>query len=131
MDTFAITNGTRGTLPRVPFLVMKEKILGKRYSLSLVFIGTSRMRRLNATYRKKDMPTDILSFPLSKTEGEMFINRNVADTKAKDFGLSTMHYFSYIFIHGCLHLKGMEHGRTMEKEEDSWCRVFTIPTSTR
>lgn len=129
MDTFSVQNGTRGRLPRVPFSVIKEKILGKRYELSLAFVGDARMRTLNREYRDKDKTTDILSFPLSKTSGEIFISMNAAKKKAQQFGMTVNDYFIFLFIHGCLHLEGRTHGRTMEKLEDSWCNVFgvTVP----
>ncbi len=46
------------------FRDIKEKVLGKGYELSLVFIGTDRMRSLNREHRGKDYATDILSFDL-------------------------------------------------------------------
>jgi len=130
-DSFSITNNTRRTISRVLFFSIKEKILGKRYTLSLVFVGKTHMQRLNRTYRKKNEPTDILAFPLEKNSGEMYIHLGTVAKKAKQFSLTPRHYLAYVFIHGCLHLKGMEHGRTMEKSEDMWCRTFGIPEPTR
>jgi ssRNA-specific RNase YbeY (16S rRNA maturation enzyme) len=90
-----------------------EHILGPSYELSLVFCGNALSRKLNASYRGKDYPTNVLSFPLSKSSGEIFIN------------LSKLGPFSVpaLFIHGCFHLKGMEHGRTMEKAEKATLHV--------
>jgi len=126
VDTFAITNATRSPLPRVAFLRIKETILGKNYSLSLVFIGDTRMRALNYDSRGKDTTTDILSFPLSKTSGEMFISVKEASRRCKNFDLSPTKYITFLFIHGLLHLKGHTHGRTMEQLENSWCKQFNI-----
>ena len=56
------------------FLRMKEKILGKNYILSVVFVGKKRSQMLNKIYRGINKPTDILSFPIDKKEGEIFIN---------------------------------------------------------
>jgi len=131
MKAFSITNTTRGTLPRVVFSRIKERILGKHYELSVVFVGEERMRRLNREHRGIDTATDILSFPLSKHSGEIFIHLASAKKKASVFSLKTTHYVAFIFIHGCLHLKGYAHGRTMETLEDSWCRSFDIPPPAR
>lgn len=81
--------------------------MGEKYELSLVFCGPALSKRLNKTYRDKDHATNVLSFPISKTSGEIFID------------LATLKGFSvkHLFIHGCLHLKGMEHGAKMEKLE--------------
>ena len=89
------------------FKKIKNKVLGSDYELSLVFASDTLTRRLNRTYRGIDKPTNVLAFPLSKTSGEIFINRS----RAKPFSVK------YLFIHGLLHLKGMEHGDTMEQAE--------------
>lgn len=86
---------------------IKNKVLGSDYELSLVFASDTLTRRLNRTYRGIDKPTNILAFPLSKTSGEIFINRS----RAKPFSIK------FLFIHGLLHLKGMKHGDTMEQAE--------------
>ena len=39
--------------PKLPYQEMQEDILGKRYELSLVFVGEKRALMLNQTYRKK------------------------------------------------------------------------------
>ncbi|PIR85276.1 rRNA maturation RNase YbeY [Candidatus Kaiserbacteria bacterium CG10_big_fil_rev_8_21_14_0_10_45_20] len=126
--TFSIRNGTQQKIPAVPFLRIKEKVLGKKYDLSLVFIDETRMRTLNTRYRNKKTSTDILSFPLDTLSGEMFISMNDVQKKAKKFSLSTKQYLGFLFIHGLLHLKGLDHGRTMERQENSWCRTFSIPS---
>lgn len=125
-DDFSITNATRGALPRIAFSNMKEAIMGKGYSLSLVFIGDQRMRTLNRTSRGKDATTDILSFPLSKASGEIFISLQEASKRSKKFGLPPTKYLTFLFIHGLLHLKGHDHGRTMEQLEKRWCKQFNI-----
>lgn len=103
----SISNRTRRPTPRAAFAKIAEKALGKGYELSLVFCGDALSKRLNATYRGKDYPTNVLSFPISKTAGEIFINLN----KLGDFSVPEL------FVHGLFHLKGMAHGRTMEKKE--------------
>ena len=127
MDTYSVTNATRSSLPRGDFSYIKDHILGKRYTLSVVYVSRARMQKLNRTYRKKNEPTDILSFPLSKTSGEIILHLESVKKKSKTFGLSFRAYLTFLFIHGCLHLKGHEHGRTMEKLEDRWCSVLNTP----
>lgn len=129
--TFSITNGTKQGIPRVPFLRMKDEVLGTSYELSVVFIGEQRMRTLNKTYRKKDTSTDILSFPIDNDTGEIFLSLNDVKKKAKLFELTDTQYLGFVFIHGLLHLKGLDHGRTMERLEHSWCRAFNIPPPKR
>ena len=89
------------------------------------------MRELNRRYRRKDESTDILAFPLGKDSGEIIVCRSVAAKRAKAFGLSARDYLAYLVIHGCLHLRGLKHGRTMERLEDRWCRTFRLPLPKR
>lgn len=117
---------TKGKLPRLSFAVMKDKILGKNYNLSVAFVPKSESKKLNKIYRNKDYPTDILAFPLNKKEGEIVINLDVAKKKAEEFGKSEKFYLNFLFIHGLLHLKGMDHGSTMERKEQALLRFFGI-----
>ncbi|MEX0931275.1 MAG: rRNA maturation RNase YbeY [Candidatus Paceibacterota bacterium] len=126
MDQFSVSKTIKGTLPRVPFIVYKNTVLGKKYSLSLVFAGDTRMRKLNQQYRKKDYVPDILSFPLSKTEGEIYINLRKTYTHAKIHEMTKNGFLAFLFIHGMLHLKGMGHGSRMESEERKYKRFFKL-----
>ncbi len=96
---------------------IKEEILGKQYELSFAFVNKDKIKSLNKTYRKKDEPTDILSFPLSKTNGEILICKDVAKTKAKKFKMTLEDYLLFLVIHGILHLKGLKHNAKMERYE--------------
>lgn len=126
MTTVDIMSTTKGKLPNLPFQLMKNEVLGKDYSLSLAFIGDTRSHRLNKTYRKKDKPTDVLSFPLDDNSGEIFINKNAVLRERKLFGLNYTKLTAFLFIHGLLHLKGLDHGSTMEKEEKRLCKLFKL-----
>lgn len=125
-DRFTITNKTKSTLPSVPFAKMKDAALGADYSLSLVFIGNLKSRQLNKAYRDKDKPTNILSFPLDKNTGEIFINLNIAKKEASKFERNFTNFVAFLFIHGLMHLKGMEHGSTMDKAETKLREKFRI-----
>ena len=125
-STFAIHRTTKGKLPRLPFERIKNNILGKHYVLSVVFIGDIRAKALNKKYRKKNSVPNVLSFPLEKDEGEIFINPNKARKDAHLFDMSTTHFIGYLFIHGLLHLKGLEHGSTMNTAENKACKKFAI-----
>ncbi len=113
-----------GTLPNVPFLPIKEKILGKTYDLTVVFCTPEESRLRNKTYRDKDYPTNILSFPLSKDEGEIYISLSTARRDAKKFEMSYIQFLHLLFIHGCLHLEGHDHGSTMEELEERNLKKF-------
>lgn len=126
MDTFSISTTVKRYPKKIPYAEIKRGILGTRYELSLVFIGTRRAATLNRTYRQKTYTPNILSFPLDEHTGEIFICPEVAAREARQFDMSKTGYIAYLFIHGCLHLKGHEHGDTMEKLERKYVRSFNI-----
>jgi probable rRNA maturation factor len=113
-----------GTLPSLPFLSIKEKLLGKKYDLTVIFCTPKESQEKNKTYRGKDYPTNILSFPLSETEGEIYISLSTARRDAKNFDMSYEKFLHLLFVHGCLHLKGHDHGSTMEELEDKYLKAF-------
>jgi len=90
------------------FEKIKRRVLGEKYDLSLVFADNTLMKKLNATYRKKNSPTNVLSFPLSAEQGEIFLSKNIKNPGEKE----------YLFVHSLLHLKGYRHGKRMESEEE-------------
>jgi len=128
-ENFSIKNTTRQKTPPqagLSFVHIKEHVLGKKYNLSLVFVGDTLSRRLNKEYRGKDRATNILSFPISKDEGEIFINLRCAKKDAPGFKKRYNEFVAYLFVHGVLHLKGFDHGEDMEKEEEKIMQKFKI-----
>ncbi len=126
LDKFSITNKTKSTLPSVPFQAIKNASMGKNYSLSLVFVGESTSKNLNNKYRGKNKPTNVLSFSLDKESGEIFLTPSVLRKQTKKFGRNFSNLTAFLFIHGLMHLKGMEHGSRMEKAEEKLRRKFSI-----
>lgn len=115
------------------FYLMKEAILGTDYELSLAFVSAKEIQSLNKIYRNIDEPTDILSFPLSKKEGEILICEKETKRMMKEFDLSLQvgrspyeNFLCFLFIHGLVHLKGYDHGANMEKVEQKFRRKFKI-----
>lgn len=114
---FALRTTVRGKVPRLLFQKIAMEILGTKYSLSLVLCGDTLGRRLNTQYRKKTYKPNVLSFPLSKTEGEIFLNVRKAEREARAEGISSTKRIAFLFIHACLHLKGLDHGNKMDTLE--------------
>jgi len=116
-ENISIKNTTKGKLPSLPFVDIKNHSLGKNYDLSLVFIGDKLSKKINNQYRDKNKPTNILSFPLSDTEGEIFINYRLAQREAKKYNRKFSDFIGFLLIHGFMHLKGFKHSSRMEKQE--------------
>jgi len=125
-DAFTLENTTQAVLPSVDFHAMKNEILGKDYQLSLVFVPASKMSTLNLTYRDRKCATDILSFPLTENEGEIYICPSEARKESVKFDRTYANFLAFLFIHGCTHLKGFDHGGTMEGHELRFRKLFGI-----
>ncbi|MEK7184847.1 MAG: rRNA maturation RNase YbeY [Patescibacteria group bacterium] len=124
--TFSITNTTKAKIPELAFLKMKEAVLGKKYELSVIIVNKSKIKKLNKEYREIDKATDILSFPLSDNFGEIYINPDMTKIEAKKFERNYDNFFGFLFIHGLVHLKGFDHGSTMESIEARFRKKFGI-----
>lgn len=96
------------------FPKIKDAILGKRYDLSVAFLSPAEMRKVTRKTKKKNHVSNVLSFPLSKTSGEILICKEAAKPYTVEF----------LFIHGLLHLKGLKHSATMDREEDRFLKRF-------
>jgi len=124
-----IVNRKKGTFDKAFFSFiekLQKEILKDKYSLSVNFISPKEARTLNEKYRNKDYTPNILSFPLSKNEGEIFICLSVAKKEAREFSLSYQEFLKLLLIHGCLHLKGLDHGDRMEKLEMKYLQKFML-----
>ena len=108
----------------IPYEKIARAILGKQYELSLVICGDDLARRMNKEYRKKKYKPNVLSFPLTKNEGEIFLNARAAVREARRFRVALRDRLAVLFVHGCFHLKGLAHGRTMEGQEQRILRAF-------
>lgn len=117
-DTCTVYRETKGKLPSLPFVKFKNAILGADYNLTVVFVGAKKSQHLNNTYRNKNYPTNILSFGYDKKNGELYIHLAKVRTDAKLFHLSYQKFLLKLYIHGLLHLKGLDHSSTMDHEEE-------------
>ncbi len=124
--SLAITNTTKGKLPRLPFAKMTTAVLGKEYECSLVIVSPKKSRDLNRDYRNKDNSTNILSFPLEKNEGEIFLDLETSRKDAPLFDRPYTNFLAFLFIHALLHLKGHDHGTKMEAQEKKFQKLFKI-----
>ncbi|MCX6736061.1 MAG: rRNA maturation RNase YbeY [Candidatus Parcubacteria bacterium] len=127
-EGFQIRINTKSNPPisGLPFSAIKDDVLGKKYDLSLVFIGSTLSRRLNREMRGKDKPANVLSFPLSEKSGEIFIDVPHATRQSPQFEETPKQFIAHLFIHGLYHLKGLPHGDTMEREEEKTRKKFSV-----
>ena len=97
-----------------------------------VTLGTDdQVRALNAEWRGKDKPTNVLSFPmLARSElsranvaeselllGDIILARGVCEAEARDKGVSVEQHAAHLLVHGTLHLLGYDHHDEDEAED--------------
>jgi len=98
--------------------------------ITLAFVGNQAIRTLNRKFRRKDKPTDVLSFPIRdfSTDGKFYLGDiviavPVALEQARRQGHSLEREIELLVIHGFLHLLGFDHGAGIEDEEENLHRI--------
>ena len=98
--------------------------------ISLTFCDNEQIRVLNKTWRQKDEPTDVLSFPLWQEEeintplpllGDIIISLERAKEQAQEYGHSVEREILYLYTHGLLHLLGYDHINEQERQKMRRC----------
>jgi probable rRNA maturation factor len=79
--------------------------------VSVYFCGDRRMRALNRRYRRKDRPTDVLSFPAGGGGllGDIVISVPYATRQARRRRQPASAELDRLLLHGYLHLLGYDH----------------------
>lgn len=107
---------------------MAHAVLGSKYELSLVVCGDTLAQRMNRQYRKKSYRPNVLSFPLEKGSGEIFLNLRKTEREAAQYGVSVRDRFALLYVHALWHLKGLDHSDAMEKRERDTLKRFGFKT---
>lgn len=93
--------------------------------LTIRLVDEAEGRELNRTWRHKDYPTNVLSFPADIPEGlldipllgDLVICVPVVEREAAEQGKAPDAHWAHLVIHGCLHLLGYDHIEDAEAEE--------------
>lgn len=87
-------------------------------------VDEAESNELNLTYRGKDKPTNVLSFPFEAPPGlelpllgDLVICRQVVEREAIEQGKPLMAHWAHMVVHGSLHLLGYDHIEDDEAEE--------------
>ena len=100
--------------------------------ISIAFIGDAEIKKLNQTYRRKNEPTDVLTFAGEEEFwGEIIIDFEQIKRQAGRLGHSAQDEMIFILVHGLLHLLGYndetEKGRRkMIKQADSLLKKLNL-----
>ena len=121
--TLDIRNMTRQPTVKFPFDKAHKHILPS-WEISLAFIGTKRATSMNMSLRNKNYTPNVLSYETGTNSGEIVICPLEAKKQAKEYDMTYTQFIGFLFIHGLLHLKGEQHGATMEKQERALLKRF-------
>ena len=91
--------------------------------ISVTLTGDEQVRALNAEWRGKDKPTNVLSFPMADERdltranvdgpelllGDIILAHGVCEAEAADKGVSVEQHATHLLVHGTLHLLGYDH----------------------
>jgi len=125
---------------------LRRRVTGGREFQCLI-TGDAEMQRLNREFRRKDYPTDVLSFPsgppahkrkkqagtpILLSLGDIAISVDRARAQAREFGHPVDDEICILMLHGVLHLVGMDHERdagSMARAEAEWRRKLRLPSA--
>lgn len=104
-------------------LVLKAHPDEKRKEISLRIVDNAESQHLNFTYRGKDYPTNVLSFPFEipdfiniKVLGDLVIAKDVVAKEALEQSKNLKDHWAHLTIHGILHLLGYDHQEDAEAD---------------
>ncbi|MEP3430702.1 MAG: rRNA maturation RNase YbeY [Roseibium sp.] len=92
--------------------------------VSLLFTNDAAIRKLNKEWRDKDKPTNVLSFPGSDPQGDVYgpilgdivFALETIVREADDLGIEFNDHLSHLTVHGLLHLFDYDHQESDEAE---------------
>jgi probable rRNA maturation factor len=122
--TVEVSRSVNGWVPgRAELAAWARAALGRqaRGELSVRIVGPRESRTLNARYRRRDKPTNVLSFPAaaardlaSQPLGDLVICPAVLRAEARAQGKSMRAHWAHLVVHGTLHLVGYDHERARD-----------------
>ena len=103
----------------------------RHVEISVLLTDDDTVRELNAEYREKDKPTNVLSFPMTDPNdlrdtkvagpelllGDIVLARGVCEAEAMQKGVSVDDHATHLIVHGTLHLLGYDHDDDDEASE--------------
>lgn len=132
-----IPSGIRLLIRRCCHAVLHAENFHEDAEVSISFVNNEQIRQLNLEFRNRDMPTDVLSFPLGENGvydrnmetgmlqlGDVVISMEKAVEQSRIYGHSLQREVGFLTVHSMLHLLGYDHEnggleqvRMREKEE--------------
>lgn len=116
------------------FLKRAAKAAGLAAEIEVLLTDDATLRKLNRTWRGKNRPTDVLSFPSAddsgQIAGDLAISLDTAARQAAVHGHTLVDEVRILILHGALHLAGYDHeidGGEMAARESELRRTLRLP----
>lgn len=120
---------SRSVLQR--FAPRAQKLAGVKGEVAILVTSRHKVQALNRRFRRKDKPTDVLSFPGS-SGGDIAICAEIARQNAHRLGHTVTEEIKVLVLHGMLHLAGYDHetdAGEMERAEARLRVKLKLPVS--
>lgn len=116
------------------FAVRARKAAGVQGQVGVLITSSDDLRQLNRRFRRKDKPTDVLSFPaiVEDEAGDIAVSADIAGENAYLLGHSLDEELRILILHGILHLAGHDHEKDngeMEALESELRERLKLPSS--
>ena len=117
-----VPTGLRMIVRRCCNAVLRTEEFEGSAEVSVSFVNNEQIKELNNKYRQKNIPTDVLSFPMGKDGkydtdpatgakllGDVVISLEKAEEQAQKYGNNLQKEVAHLTVHGILHLLGYVH----------------------
>ncbi|MEX0645872.1 MAG: rRNA maturation RNase YbeY [Parvularculaceae bacterium] len=99
------------TLAERCFEAARERDLGLDGEIALLLADDAALQALNARFRGKDAPTNVLSFPSTApgVRGDIALAYETCAREAAEKNVAFADHAAHLIVHGLLHLAGLDH----------------------
>jgi len=127
-EWYRVNDNIEGVCQKTITTVFENQVVpfsSSEREIGLLLTTNDRMLDLNKLYRKKNAPTNVLSFPSGAQHfdeipfflGDIAIGYSITLEESIKANLSFLNHMQHLLVHGCLHLIGFDHEKTNEAEE--------------
>ncbi len=120
-DWSALGDDAAGVYEAAEAVARFPGLLSSDASVSIALASDDEVAALNAAYRGKAAPTNVLSFPAGRGAptgflGDVALAAETVAREAGEQGVSVVHHVQHLVVHGLLHLIGYDHQSDAEAE---------------
>jgi len=120
---------SKSVILKTAALIYKAEKIPRSCATHVILCSDRAIHKLNASFRHKDRPTDVLSFCYDEPDllGEIYISLQRARVQAKEYRVSLANEIQRLFVHGMFHLLGHDHekenaAKMMRRKEKLYVR---------